>query len=136
MASNAIPAYGTLGPVCDPDVVIVPKVTTDSTVVDKSTLTNYTSIDTFPQDPDSRNQFMSMLAYNPIIGYGYNTQGELTFVYESNYIEDTFIAGLKLDIANYIKSYPTNELSSSYYGDNVIPGETVITAVPSGTFNL
>jgi hypothetical protein len=135
MASNAIPAYGTLGPVCDPDIVVVPKVTTDPNLVDKTTLTDYTNLDTFPQDADSRKQFLDMLYYNPIVGYGYNTQGELTFVYANDYIEDPFILGLKTDITNYIKSYPAYELASGYYADPVIPGETVITAVPSGTFN-
>lgn len=134
MASNAIPAYGSLGPTCDPDVVIVPKVTTDPNVVDKTTLSNYTSLDTFPQDPDSRKAFMSMLAYNPIIGYGYNSQGELTFVYENTYTESDYIKGLKTDISNYVKSYPAYELGSSYYADPIIPGETVITAVPVGTY--
>lgn len=136
MASNAIPAYGSLGPTCDPDVVIVPKVTTDPDLVDKTTLTNYTSLDTFPQDPDSRKAFMAMLGYNPIVGYGYNTQGELTFAYESTYVEPAYIKGLKSDITNYVKSFPATELASSYYADVVVPGETVITAVPSGVFYL
>jgi hypothetical protein len=134
MASNATPAYGSMGPTCDPDIKPAVKASTNYDVVDKTTLTNYTSLDTFPQDPDSRKAYMSLLYYNPIVGYGYNNKSELTFVYETEYEETEFITQLKTDIINNATTQPSN--ASSYYADPIIPGSTTITNVPSGTFYL
>lgn len=136
MGAQVVPAYGSLGPVCDPDVVYAPKVTSDPDIVDKTTLTNYTDIDRFPKDAKSRKDLLDLLGVNPPIGYGYNSKGELTFVYNDTFTESAYIKKLKDDITNYVKSYPTTEQAGSYYAEPIVPGETIITAVPSGTFHL